>query len=233
VGDVATPQVLALAKKYLEPIPSQPPPPAIRTKEPEQLGERHVTVTKAAQLPIEMVAYHVPETKYPDDAALDLLETLLSSGQSSRLYSRLVDKDQLVLSINSFRSESLDPGLLIFSLQPRSGVTPGRAEKALFEELDRLRDHPVDAQELRKAKNQELAGQYRELKTIAGRANLLGKYELFHGDYRQLFSREQTIEAVTAADIQRVAREYLKATNRTIATLIPDSPAAPSDKGSR
>jgi zinc protease len=233
VGDVATPQVLALAKKYLEPIPSQPPPPAIRTKEPEQLGERRVTVTKAAQLPIEMVAYHVPETKHPDDAALDLLETLLSSGQSSRLYSRLVDKDQLVLSINSFRSESLDPGLLIFSLQPRSGVTPGRAEKALFEELDRLRDHPVDAQELRKAKNQELAGQYRELKTIAGRANLLGKYELFHGDYRQLFSREQTIEAVTAADIQRVAREYLKATNRTIATLIPDSPAAPSDKGSR
>jgi len=226
VGDVATAQVLALAKKYLEPIPSEPPPPAIRTKEPEQLGERRVTVSKAAQLPIEMVAFHVPETKHPDDAALDLIETLLASGQSSRLYSRLVDKEQLVLSVNSFRSQSLDPGLLIFSLQPRSGVTPAHAEKALFEELDRLREHPVEAQELRKAKNQVLADQYRELKTIAGRANLLGSYELFHGDYRQLFSREQTVEAVTAADIQRVAREYLKATNRTIATLIPETKGA-------
>jgi zinc protease len=231
VGDVATAQVLALAKKYLEPIPSEPPPPPIRTKEPEQLGERRVTVTKPAQLPIEMVAFHVPETKSPDDAVLDLIETLLASGQSSRLYSRLVDKEQLALSVNSFRQNSLDPGLLVFSLQPRSGVTPARAEIALFEELDRLRDQPVDARELRKAKNQLLANQYRELKTIAGRANLLGSYELFQGDYRKLFSQEQTIEAVTAADIQRVARLYLTATNRTIATLIPEPPA--SDKATK
>jgi zinc protease len=234
VGDVATAQVLALAKKYLEPIPSQPPPPAIRTKEPDQLGERRVNVTKPAQLPIEMVAFHVPETKHPDDAVLDLIEALLATGQSSRLYSRLVDKEQLALSINSSRQQSLDPGLLVFRMQPRSGVTPARAEKALFEELDRLREHPVEAQELRKAKNQVLASQYRELKTIAGRANLLGSYELFQGDYRKLFSREQTIEAVTAADIQRVARQYLKATNRTVATLIPDSTAsAPATKGGR
>jgi zinc protease len=190
------------------------------------LGERRVTVSKPAQLPIEMVAFHVPDAKSPDDAALDLIETLLATGQSSRLYSRLVDKEQLALSVNSFRQPSLDPGLLIFSVQPRSGVTPARAEKVLFEELDRLRDHAVDAQELRKAKNQVLANQYRELKTIAGRANLLGMNELFYGDYRKLYSREQTIEAVTAADIQRVAREYLKATNRTVATLIPESPAA-------
>jgi zinc protease len=231
VGDITTARVLALAKKYLEPIPSEPPPPPIRTKEPEQLGERRVTVTKPAQLPIEMVAFHVPETKSPDDAVLDLIETLLSSGQSSRLYSRLVDKEQLALSVNSFRQNSLDPGLLVFSLQPRSGVTPARAEKALFEELDRLRDQPVDARELRKAKNQLLANQYRELKTIAGRANLLGSYELFQGDYRKLFSREQTIEAVSAADIQRVARQYLTTTNRTIATLIPEPPA--SDKAAK
>ncbi len=224
VGDVSTPEVISLAKKHLEPIPSQDPPPAVRTKEPEQIGERRVTVSKPAQLPIEMVAYHVPEAKHPDDAALEILQVLLSRGQSSRLYSRMVDKDQLVLSVNAFRQTTLDPGLLVISLQPRSGVEPARAEKVLFEELERLRTQLVPDQELRKAKNQLLAGHYRELKTIAGRANLLGEYEVFYGDYRKLYTAEREFEAVTAADIQRVARQYLTEKNRTVATLIPEAP---------
>jgi zinc protease len=141
-----------------------------------------------------------------------------------------VDKEQLVLNVNAFRQNALDPGLLIFSLSSRSGVEPARAEKALFEELDRLRNEPVSEQEMRKAKNQLLADHYRQLKTIAGRANLLGVYEVYYGDYRKLFTVEQTLEAVTAADVQRVARQYLVEKNRTIATLIPESPAA---EGSR
>ena len=223
VGDVSSANVLALAKKYLEPIPREDPPPPIRTKEPEQLGERRITVMRPAQLPLELVAYHVPETKNPDDTTLDVLETVLARGQSSRLYSRLVDKEQLVLGVQSFRQPSFDPGLLIFSLQPRSGVEPARAEKALLEELDRLRNQPLSDQELRKAKNQLLANHFRELKTISGRANLLGSYELFYGDYRKLYSVEQSVEAVTAADVQRVARQYLTEKNRTIATLVPTS----------
>ena len=93
-----------------------------------------------------------------------------------------------------------------------------------------MRNEPISDQELRKAKNQLLADHYRQLKTIAGRANLLGVYEVYEGDYRKLFTVEQTLEAVTAADVQRVARQYLTEKNRTIATLIPESPAA---KGSR
>src|SRR5437667_12710935 len=81
-----------------------------------------------------------------------------------------------------------------------SGVDPARPEKALFEELDRLRTTPVADQELRKAKNQLLADHYRQLKTIAGRANLLGTYEVFQGDYALLFSLDNRIEAVTAED---------------------------------
>jgi predicted Zn-dependent peptidase len=81
----------------------------------------------------------------------------------------------------------------------------------------------VSDQELRKAKNQLLADHYRELKTISGRANLLGSYELFYGDYRKLYSAEQSIEAVTAADLQRVARQYLTERNRTVATLVPSA----------
>jgi len=223
VGDVSSPEVISLAKKYIEPIPRQDPPPPVRTKEPEQIGERRVTVVKPAQLPIEMVAYHVPETRNPDDAVLDVTEAILSRGQSSRLYSRMVDKEQLLLSVNASRQTTLDPGLLIFVMQPRSGIEPARAEKVLFEELSRLSSQPVPAEELRKAKNQLLASHYRELKTIAGRANLLGEYEVFYGDYRKLYSVEQSYEAVTAADIQRVARQYLTEKNRTVATLIPEA----------
>jgi zinc protease len=223
VGDVSTPEVLSLAKKYLEPIPRQDPPPPVRTKEPEQIGERRVTVVKSAQLPIEMVAYHVPEANHADDAVLDVMETLLSRGQSSRLYSRMVDKEQLVLTVNANRQTTFDPGLLVFVMQPRSGIEPARAEKVLLEELSRLSSQPVPDQELRKAKNQLLAGHYRELKTIAGRANLLGEYEVFYGDYRKLYSVEQKFEAVTAADILRVARQYLTEKNRTVATLIPEA----------
>jgi zinc protease len=128
-----------------------------------------------------------------------------------------------VLSVNASRPRALDPGLLIFTLQPRSGVEPARAEKALFEELERLRSEPVSAGELRKAKNQLLADHYRQLKTIAGRANMLGIYEVYYGDYQKLFSVEATIEAVAGADIQRVARQYLGEKNRTVATLIPEA----------
>jgi zinc protease len=229
VGDVSNSQALALAKKYIGPIPRQDPPPPLRTKEPEQLGERRVTVQRPAQLPLELVAFHVPESQHPDDSALDVLEAVLAHGQSSRLYSRLVDKEQLVLSVDSFRQPSLDPGLLIFSLQPRSGIDPARAEKALFEELDRLREHPLPDQELRKAKNQLLAEHFRALKTISSRANLLGTYQVFYGDYRKLYSVEQAVEAVTAADVQRVAQQYLTEKNRTIATLVPaaSEPAVP------
>jgi zinc protease len=230
VGDVSADNVFALAKKYIEPIPRQEPPPPVRTKEPEQLGERRVTVTKAAQLPIELIAYHIPEAGNADEYAIDLLETILTRGQSSRLYSRMVDKEQLALNVGAFNQTTMDPGLLVFNLLPRSGVEPAKAEAVLFAELDRIRNQPVSADELRKAKNQLLADHYRQLKTINGRANLLGTYEVFYGDYRKLYSVEQAYEAVTAADIQRVASKYLTEKNRTVATLIPEKtkPVAPA-----
>jgi zinc protease len=219
VGDVKTADVLALAKKYWEPIPSQPSPPEVRTKEPEQLGERRIQVRRRAQLPIVMVAYHVPESKHADTPALSLLGTLLSGGQSSRLYRRIVDRDQLALSVNGGAQSSLDPALFIFTIQPRAGVEPVLAEKALYEELAGIEPTP---EELRKAKNQFLANHYRQLKTGAGRANLLGTHEVFFGSYQHLYNAAKEIEALTAADIVRVAHLYFTEKNRTVATLVPE-----------
>ena len=222
VGDVRFDNVMELARKYMGPIPRQAPPPEIRTKEPEQRGERRVTLSKPAQLPILMVLYHVPETKSADTPALDLLALLLSNGQSSRLYRRLVDTDQSAINVGCGAGNSLDPSTFNFLVQVRSGVDPAAAEKALYEELDRLAAAEAPAAELQKAKNQFLATHYRQLKTIEGRANLLGSYELFHGGYQKLFTAPDEIEAVKAADVQRVVRKYFTARNRTVATLVPE-----------
>jgi zinc protease len=232
VGDVTDGQVLALAKKYIEPIPSQAPPPPVRTKEPEQIGERRVTVRKAAQLPIQLVAFHIPEAKHPDSNVLEVIDALMSAGQSSRLYKRMVDQDQIALNAGARNQRTLDPGLFIFSITPRSGVDPARTEQVLFEEIEKLRATPLSAEELRKAKNQLLSAHYRSLKTIAGRANLLGTYEVFHGDYNKLFTIERDVEAVTAEDVQRVANKYFVATNRTVAILVPDANKPPEAKKS-
>lgn len=226
VGDVKAGDVVALAKKYLEPIPPHDPPPAVRTKEPPQSGERRVEVRRPAQLPILMTAFHVPESGHQDTPALEVLTAILTDGQSSRLYRRMVDRDQLVLSVSAFSEPSLDPGLMVFMMQPRSGVGTPQVEKVLYEELTRAGQTEPAAEELRKAKNQLLAGHYRELKTGAGRANLLGTFEVFYGGYQRLFDVPRELEAVSAADVQRVARTYLTEKNRTVATLAPEKQEA-------
>lgn len=221
VGAASLNEVMTLAKKYLEPIPSQKPPPAVRTKEPEQKGERRVVVEKQAQLPILMMAYHVGNSMDPDYPVLDVIETLLSNGRSSRFNSRLVEKEQMALFVGANNPMNFDPGLFTVTGQPRSGVSAEKLEGAVIEELDRLKNEPVSSAELDKARNLLLAGFYRQLKTIAGKANLLGQAENYFGGYAKLFDYDQRINKVTAEDIQRVAKKYFTAQNRTVATLKP------------
>lgn len=229
-GAASFEQILTLARKYLEPIPQQPPPPVVRTKEPEQKGERRVTVEKAAQLPMLMVGYHVGDSKDPDFYTLRVIETLLARGKSSRLTKALVDAE-LALNANAIAGQTLDPGLFQFMIQPRSGVPVAKVETALYGELERMGKEPVSADELEKARNQILANFYRQLKTIAGKANLLGQAEIYSGSYDKLFAFDREIEKVSAADIQRVAAKYFKKSNRTVAILEPLTAAKPAAGG--
>src|SRR5207237_396611 len=108
---------------------------------------------------------------------------------------RMVDRDQLALSVNGGPQTSLDPALFAFNIQVRAGVDAPRAEKALYEELANVDPAP---EELLKAKNQLLANHYRQLKTGAGRANLLGTHEVFYGGDQHLYDSGKEIEALTA-----------------------------------
>ena len=221
VGDTNMGQVMALAKKYMEPLASQPPPPAIRTKEPPQEGERRVTLEKPAQLGSLAVAYHVPQSNHADTPVIEVLDDILTGGQSSRLYKRLVDADQLALNVGMFAENHFDPGLATFVIQPRVGVDTRKIETVLFEELAKLQTAAVSDAELRKAKNRLQTQFYRGLQSISGRANAIGSYEVFRGGYDKLLNAGQAWEAVNAADVQRVAAAYLRSTNRTVGTLVP------------
>ncbi len=225
-GDVQLAEIVRLAEKYIEPIPAHAPPPPVTTREPEQMGERRVTVNKFAQLPILMMGYHVPEARHADYYPLKVLQTVLFSGQSSRMYQRLVDRDQLAISINGSAEASFDPTLFIISAQPKDGIEPAAVEKVIDEELDRIKNGPVSDEELEKAKNILLAGFYRQMKTISGKANTLGTYEVFFGDYQKLFSAADDYRRVTREDLQRVARQYFQLRNRTVATLVPEKSSA-------
>ena len=224
-GAVSEAEVLRLARKHLEPIPSQKPPPPVRTKEPEQLGERRVTIHKPAQAPILMTAYHTPEAKHADTPTLDVLARILTTGRSSRLYRRLVDTDQSVLSVEAGSEWNIDPGLFIVSAQLRPGGAVEPVEKALFEEIAKVARDGVSGDELSKVRNMTLVDFYKGMRTIAGKANAIGRFEVYLGDHRRLNTYAGDMQKVTAADVQRVARQYLTARNRTVATLIPETEA--------
>jgi len=223
VGDVTPEEVFALAEKELEPIPSHAPPPPVTTTEPEQLGERRLVVHKQAELPLLMIGYHVPQTNNPDFYALNVMRSILFQGESSRMYQRLVDKDQIALDVESDSDSAFDPTLLELVAQPKEGVDPQRCETAIYEELERVKNAPVSDQELEKAKNFRLAEFYRQVRTINGRANTIGTYEVFFGDYHRLFEAAKNYSGVTKDDVQRVAKKYFGANNRTVATLLPEN----------
>jgi zinc protease len=223
VGDITMTDLRAIAEKYIEPIPSRGVPPKVTTREPEQVGERRVIIRKFAQLPIVMMAWHVPESAHPDYYALQVLQTILFEGQSSRMYQRLIDHEEAAISVNGNYSFSFDPTLFGITVQPRAGVTSEAVEKIVYEEIERIKNTVVSESELDKAKNILLADFYRSLKTISGKANALGNYEVFFGDYRKMFTAADDYNRVTSDDLQRVARKYLTEANRTVATLIPES----------
>jgi len=102
-------------------------------------------------------------------------------------------------------------------------VDPQACEKAIYEELERAKTAEISDTELAKAKNIRLVEFYRQMRTINGRANTIGTYEVFFGDYEKLFDAAKNYSAVTKADVQRVAKTYFGASSRTVATLLPEN----------
>jgi zinc protease len=221
VGAFKAPELLDKIKKKFGSIPRGSEPPAVDAEEPVQNGERRVTVYKEAQLPIVYLAYHVPNQTSPDAPALEVLSTILSSGRSSRLYRSLIYERQLALDAGGDYSWfSVDPNLFWFWATAMPGQTPETLEKELLAEMARLVKEPVTDVELRRVRNQIEAAFVFQEDSVHRRASLLARFELL-GGYAEKDRYLQRIRAVTAADIQRVARTYFLPHRKNVGVLLP------------
>jgi predicted Zn-dependent peptidase len=166
-----------------------------------------------------LIGYHAPDAKSDDYYPLDMLNSILSEGNSSRLYKSLVDEKQLAVDIWSSYRSSLDPNLFSIFAVCAKGKTEETVEKAIYREIDKIVKEGVTKKELQKVKNSKLMDFYRGMETINRRANTIGYYEVFFGGYEKLFNAPAAYRKVTAEDIKRVAAAYLKKSNRTVGIL--------------
>ncbi len=223
VGDVRKNEVLTRVGRYFETIPSQPPPPAVDMSEPPQRAERRMTIDDAlARLTRIDIAYKVPPSRSADDDALRVLATILGGGgRSSRLYEQIVRQKQLASSANAFKGETLGPGLFQVFAMVNPGKSAADVEAALYEEIEKLKTSPVADWELEKARAIARRGLVAGLQSSLQRAILLSEYAALADDPELINTRAARLNAVTAADVQRVAQKYLTIENRTVVITNP------------
>ncbi len=215
-GDVRVPAALAMVRRHFA-------APAI--------DERRLVVRREqAQLPVVNIAWHVPNHTSPDAPALELLSTLLSSGRTSRLYQKLVYEKRMVLGAGGDYSYfSLDPSLFWFYAAPLPDQAPEAVEQALVDEIERLKQEVVPEEELARARNQIEASFVWQQDSVFSRASVLGRFEML-GSWRLLDDYLPRLRAVTAADLQRVARTYFPLDRKNVSILLPAAPATPASK---
>ena len=221
VGDVEPQQVFALAEKYFGPLARGPAAAPVRTVEPEQSGERRVVVERRAQNPLLQMAWPAIAADDARAPALNLLQTILTGGDASRLHRLLVEDRKLAIEVGSGWSEGFDPNIYSIYATLAGGASTAELERVINEELARLLATGVTPAELARAKNQVAAGFWRGVATLDGRAQLLGEFAVLHGDYRKLFAAPDAYERVTAAQLLAVARDVFKPQQRTVGVLQP------------
>jgi zinc protease len=225
VGDVKAEAALSLARKYFEGIPKGSPPPPPHVMDPEQKGERRITVKREAQLPFLYFGYKVPNFKNHDVFALAVLENILSAGKSARLYDALVYRKKLALAVGASYSElSADPELFTFYAVVKPGSKIEEVEKAVMGEIERLKKEGPTDKEVEKARNQVEAKYVFEQDSVFRQAMLLGTAETVGAGWRYVADYVEKLRGVTKEDVHRAARTYFTDDTRTVGILVPIAP---------
>jgi predicted Zn-dependent peptidase len=223
VGNVDPKEVKQLAQQYFGRFPKKPAPAKLAKVEPKQTKTQEVTLKLNSQ-PWYLEGYHRPALNSPDNAVYEVISTIMSDGRTARLYKSLVEDKRVALVAegqNGFPGDKY-PNLMLFYAQTAPKATVDQAEKALRQEIERLKTEPVSQEELERAKNQLQSSLLRSLDSNMGMARLLTEYQVKTGDWRNLFNQLEAIAAVTPADIQRVAQETFTPENRTIGRILSD-----------
>lgn len=223
VGNFSVETTLKTIEHHYGALESQPVPPETFLTEPPQTQERRAQYVKPVQTPQMLWGYKSPAFQHADYLSLQLLCDILLGGLSSRLYRRLVVERALVSSANAFLTPFRDPGLLQLRLALRKQASLQEVEQEIEHTLQDIVDSGPHPHEVARSQARFLTGFYQGLRTSHGRAEALGEYEIVAGDYRQLFHALDAIQRLTVHDIQRVASQYLRPTQRTLVSAIPDT----------
>ncbi|MGB6866629.1 MAG: pitrilysin family protein [Candidatus Aminicenantaceae bacterium] len=223
VGDVGSAEVFEMAELYFGTIPSEPKPEALRTKEPEQWGERRAQVVAKSQ-PILIMGYHRPDVRHADSFALDALANILGQGRSSRLHESLVkDKKVCIQSgvFNGFPGEKY-PNLVAFIAVPSQGHTSEECLELIDDEIAKIKEESVTADELTKYKRSTVKAMLSRMKSNGSMAELLTYADVVLGDWQRLFDQVEQLQSVSVEDVKRVAKMYLVDEHRTIGEIVPE-----------
>ncbi len=222
-GDVEPEAAFTLVDRMFGNIPSHAPPPPVNAAEPPQDGERRITIQKRAELPSVLIGWQAVRAMDPDRAALDVVSKLLTGGDSARLDEDLVRTKELVTSVGTDLQWGIDTELFYLYAQARPGK--GKTVSAIVDRIDvvlaEMAKTPVMPEELATAKRQLRADYVKGLKTVGGKANQLGFFDVVFGDYKALFTVGDSWEPVTADDVRRVIGTYLVPSHRTVVELQP------------
>jgi zinc protease len=222
VGDFESDTALDLVTQYVGRVPaSGRPVPRDIPKEPPQRRERRVTLEESWPLPAVVVSYHITYDGHPDSYPLHIASKVLSDGNSSRIYQSLVYDRQLALAAFGGGNIIEDPNLFFAVAIVQPGKTPEEAEKALIAELDRLKSEPLSAHELERAKNQFARDYIIGRESNQQKAAHLAHAAVIHNDIKTADGEFDIFMNITAADVQRVAREYFTPENRMILRIMP------------
>ena len=220
VGDVDPAQTMAVIEKYFSHIPSRTKPDERTTTEPPQNSERRVILHEHSQ-PMYLEGYHRPDFRDKDDAVYDTLADLLSEGRTSRLYRTLV-RDKKIASEaeggTGFPGVKY-PHLFYFFALPVPGHKPEEIGDVIHAEIERLKTEDISDDELKMVKTRAKANLIRSLDSNDGLAQNLAVFQTLYGDWRELFRSVDRIDAVTKADIRRVANQVFVPTNRTVGII--------------
>jgi predicted Zn-dependent peptidase len=221
VGDVDPKQVKALAKTYFGRFAVKPQPPVVSKIEPSQRETKEVTLKLSSQ-PWYWEGYHRPGLKDADHVIYEMISALMSDGRTSRLYKSLVEEKQLALTaqgINGFPGDKY-PNLILFYALTAPNHSVDEVAAALRTEIERLKTELVSEKDLERIKTQAKASLLQTLDSNLGMARLLTEYQAKTGNWRNLFTELETLTAVTAADIQRVAKKTFTPENLTIGRFL-------------
>lgn len=192
-------------------------------QEPKMTAEVRDTVYDNIQLPAVIQAYHIPAQGTDDYYALNMLTTILSSGQSSRMYKAIVDKEQKAIQVGSFPLALEDPGLFLAFGIANAGVDPKDLEGSMQEQINKVKDELITETEFQKIRNQMEDDFVSSNSTVNGIAESLANYHVYFGDANLINTELERYMKVTREDIQRVAKKYLDENNRVVLYYLPKS----------